>query len=855
MDWQPQENDLSQLIMLLFNTQSSDNAVQKENNKKLNELQNVPDFINYLIFVLTKMSEQPPEIRAVAGLLLKNSVAQDFKKYSPNDLIYLKSQALSSLGDRDPLVRHTLGTVISSLVILGGIENWPQALSQLFLALDSQDFDIVEGAWDTLRKICEDERTDLEVTLDNGQRPLDLMIPKFLPFFSSDRPILRIHSISTMSSFVQMKSEAIQQYLDVYIAELFKRAHDNDIDVRKCVCKAIVGLLEVRPDKLIPEIDNVVDYMIFSTQSDDLDLAMESCEFWLSFCDLTELVQHLKPHLPRLIPVLIERMVYSEDDLINLNVEENDSLVPDDSQDIKPRHHKTRFQGNSNDNSNRPSQAQDSDDDESDFDDDDDDDDVYSEWNLRKCAAASLDVLSTVFGNDILPITLPVLNSALHSDDWVKLESGILALGAIAEGCASGVESHLPTLIPYLINGCSNKHYLIRSISCWTCSRYSSWVVRPENKQYFEPLLAALLKAMLDQNKKVQEAACSAFATLEEDAGSLMIPYIESVLQTIIYAFSKYQHKNLIILYDSIGTLAEAVGSELAAPKYVEVLMPHMMARLSAIATNFNTGVDDYDTFSFLECLSSIAIAYGPSFRPYASPVFYHCISMIQETLRQYQMELSGSDEQDYDKDLINVSLDLISAIIQALGPSSSELICEDSDTPLLHLVGVCMTDSSSDVRQSAFALLGDLSQNCWELIEKHIPFYMQHLVPQIDPHATYANVTNNAIWAAGEIALRSKPQNIEPFINPLIERTLAILNNPESPISLQENSAIALGRFGFCSPQVLAPIVESFVERWCSVLKNITDINEKNSALQGMLNVVSSFGPEAKAELERRII
>ena len=31
-------------------------------------------------------------------------------------------------------------------------------------------------------------------------------------------------------------------------------------------------------------------------------------------------------------------------------------------------------------------------------------------------------------------------------------ESGILALGAIAEGCMQGITPHLPELIPYLIN-------------------------------------------------------------------------------------------------------------------------------------------------------------------------------------------------------------------------------------------------------------------------------------------------------------------------------------------------------------------------------------------------------------------
>ena len=39
-----------------------------------------------------------------------------------------------------------------------------------------------------------------------------------------------------------------------------------------------------------------------------------------------------------------------------------------------------------------------------------------------------------------------------------------------------------------------------------------------------------LLRMVLDNNKRVQEAGCSAFATLEEDAGPELVPYLEPVL-------------------------------------------------------------------------------------------------------------------------------------------------------------------------------------------------------------------------------------------------------------------------------------------------------------------------------------
>lgn len=107
---------------------------------------------------------------------------------------------------------------------------------------------------------------------------------------------------------------------------------------------------------------------------------------------------------------------------------------------------------------------------DSDGDDDDMDDDTLSDWNLRKwfgidtysvllclffffigeqhinknvfnfffflgkCSAAALDVLANVFRDDLLPVLLPILKETLFHPDWEAKESGILVLGAIAEG-------------------------------------------------------------------------------------------------------------------------------------------------------------------------------------------------------------------------------------------------------------------------------------------------------------------------------------------------------------------------------------------------------------------------------------
>ena len=107
---------------------------------------------------------------------------------------------------------------------------------------------------------------------------------------------------------------------------------------------------------------------------------------------------------------------------------------------------------------------------------------------------------------------------------------------------------------------------------------------------------------VLDNNKRVQEAGCSAFATLEEDAASELVPYLEPVLKNLVFAFDKYQHKNMLILYDAVGTLADAVGRALQNPAYVEILMPPLTKRWGKLKD------DDEDIIPLLEvcCTSTV---------------------------------------------------------------------------------------------------------------------------------------------------------------------------------------------------------------------------------------------------------
>ena len=93
---------------------------------------------------------------------------------------------------------------------------------------------------------------------------------------------------------------------------------------------------------------------------------------------------------------------------------------------------------------------------------------------------------TNVFREEILPCVLPKLEEILFHNDWVQRESGILVLGAISDGCSSGMAEHLPKIVPYLIQRLSDKKALVRSITCWTLSRYSNWIVQQSTASHDE---------------------------------------------------------------------------------------------------------------------------------------------------------------------------------------------------------------------------------------------------------------------------------------------------------------------------------------------------------------------------------
>ena len=144
---------------------------------------------------------------------------------------------------------------------------------------------------------------------------------------------------------------------------------------------------------------------------------------------------------------------------------------------------------------------------------------------------------------------------------------------------------------------------------------------------------------------------------------------------------------------------------------------------------------EDKDLFPLLECLSSVATSLQSGFLPYCEPVFNRCVSLVSQTLAQSHLSLQQPEQFHMpDKEFMIVALDLLSGMTEGLQGNIEALIARSN---LLSLLYQCMQvckcsvstvtllytcqDSMPEVRQSSFALLGDLTKACFVQVKPYV--------------------------------------------------------------------------------------------------------------------------------------
>ncbi|GEQ71070.1 hypothetical protein JCM33374_g4751 [Metschnikowia sp. JCM 33374] len=859
--WQADPSELQELRRIFKASLSPNSSERTAALEFLSHAKNQPQFENYLCQLLIHDAEATPDVRAAAGIHLKNSVL----KANLGSRDFLKENIMLGLMSPEPMVRNITGNVITSLFSSQGVAGWPNALAQLLSVPESPDAPTQskEAAVSTLAKICEDSA----VVLDReyaGERPLDHLTARLLDIAASPNATssMRAASVHCLNQLLPLKSQSVLVFLDAYLQMLFGIAADSSAAVRKNVCSAFLAILETRPDKLMPHMEGVVSYCVHSMRDADDTVAMEACEFLLALSERPD--DAYKPlfrsQLKAVLPVLLEKMVYSDEQIVLIEIldERDNAREKDKDEDVRPNMAKGKgvhSVGKKNAPKRSPQDfdpdASDSEGeaDVSDSDSDDEDESGLDSWNMRRCAAATLDAVSLNHPQDVIEVTLPILQERIVSVEWPVREAAILAFGAISKGCIELARDKLPTLVPFLVDRMKDPEARVRQISCWTLSRYASWVCGEAHEggqyaSYFQHTFEAVVSLTLDSKKLVQQAACSALSSFVEEADvSLIQYYVAPLLEHFAKCFSKYQRKNLLILYDCVSTFLERIGPDVfsSSPEHAAILLPPLFQNWESLQD------DDTDLWPLLECISVVAATMGESFAPYAIGVYERALQILAVAINDNKAMNTDPLLEAPEKEFIVTSIDLIDGLVQGLKTHFVDLVKEQG-TDIMSILSDCFEDPEEDIRQSAYALLGDLAiYACDAVVQPSIEKLVLCIGNEINLYSyeTFP-VTNNAIWAFGEIAIRAHPDSFKQYIPNIANLLIPLLNSTNTQQTVLENAAICLGRMGIPGgAEYIGHRLPEFIYSWCSQMMYVLENEEKESAFVGMIEMLKT-NPDA---------
>lgn len=442
-------------------------------------------------------------------------------------------------------------------------------------------------------------------------------------------------------------------------------------------------------------------------------------------------------------------------------------------------------------------------------------------------------------------------------------EASILALGAISDGCLTELTPHLPQLHPFLLSQLTSPDSLpqLRCISAWALGRYASWTVTAADPSLVACSIEALVGRLLDRNKKVQVAICSALGVYVEAVGELMTPYLEPVCRALMDALQLYRTRSLICLFDTLGIMADNIGIAIGQGPLPGVYVPPILKRWNDIGRE---NPIDRSLLQLMECLSSITVACGMNYQPWAEQTFEMAMSTIEGCMLITSHYNNLSDVDDELADPMICAIDLIDALIEGLGSNFTTLVVGNarfgpSFANLLHQIAASQIPG---VRMSAFAVLGDLARQAPTLIEAGLHTLLAEAISSID--LMHPAVCNNSLWAIGEICVRCG-ENAGPLTShatDLVQVLVPLLmgnsfdidgNSIDTTIpGILENAAITLGRLSCVSSSFVAPDLGRFLLGWCDGLSKIANPTERSDAFRGFVlalranpHSIQSAGPD----------
>jgi hypothetical protein len=356
-------------------------------------------------------------------------------------------------------------------------------------------------------------------------------------------------------------------------------------------------------------------------------------------------------------------------------------------------------------------------------------------------------------------------------------------------------------------------------------------------------------RALTDTTSRVRTSAAHALCVLATAAGEDGLPEaasrnaLSAACNAVTHAVSAGERACCL---DALCALVGASRSLLNGVDGLAV----QQALLNALAAAWGVVCDDdADVVALLESVTALAPSLGASLASAAPALWTRAVRIAEMDLTMFaaaKMERTAPPLPDR----LAASFDVLASLAESLGDVEGLFA---SSTPVLaHLLMAGASTADSSVRQSVFALVGELAKAAPRGLSV-VAAALVHpaaLTIQTASRRTIA-AANNAAWAVGLLADTVMSGDVvAAAANTLAGPLASALSTGIPNEMLHANIATAAGRLARAAPHAFAaapPGLSSWLRAWIAACVTIRDFEERSVAFEGLCAVLK-IHPNAAA-------
>ncbi len=262
-------------------------------------------------------------------------------------------------------------------------------------------------------------------------------------------------------------------------------------------------------------------------------------------------------------------------------------------------------------------------------------------------------------------------------------EANILALGAIADGCKAELTPHLPVLHQFLLRQLTVAESMLqlRGIAAWTLARYASWTIDQLEMRdsgggggpvFGEAGRQGVCVAHARPSQEGPDHVVFGHGVFAKVAGDHLTPYLEPIYGIFIQALHKYCTRSRLVLFDTMGIMAENVGEGVGRGLLPGMYIPPLLQLWNSTAIN---NPFDRTLLILMECLGSSMVVCRLNYQPLVLETFEMAMSTIEACTIIILHEDNLGDIDKEMTDPIICLVDLIDGLVEGLGPNFASLV------------------------------------------------------------------------------------------------------------------------------------------------------------------------------------